>query len=43
MLQAIYKEVPVGYLYAGVTCDCLFQRRDDARDSWRLAQNVITS
>ena len=26
-----------------VICDCLFQRRDDARGSWRLAQDVITS
>ena len=23
-------------------CDCLFKRSDDARDSWRLAQDVIT-
>ena len=23
-----------------VTCDYLFERRDGARDSWRLAQNV---
>ena len=43
MLQAIYKEVPVRYLYACVTCDCLFQRRDDERENWRLAHNVITS
>ena len=23
-----------------VMCDCLFQRRDDAPDSWRLAQDI---
>ena len=26
-----------------VTCDCLFQMRDDARGGWRLAQDVNTS
>ena len=26
-----------------VIYDCLFQRRDDAHGSWRLAQGVITS
>ena len=51
MLQAIWKaqeplksslniirHVPIQH----VTCDCLFQRRDDACESWRLAQNIIT-
>ena len=26
-----------------VTCDCLFQKHDDARNIWRLAQDVIIS
>ena len=25
-----------------VTCDGLFQKRDNARDSWRFVQDVIT-
>ena len=45
MMQAIWKEVPVGLCLCiqHTTCDCLFQRRDDACDSWRLVQNIITS
>ena len=29
------------FLYNNVTCDCLFQRPDNAHGSWRLAQDVI--
>ena len=52
MLQATLKasgplksllDIIRSFLIQHVTCDCLFQRRDDARGSWRLAQDVIFS
>ena len=34
----IVRPVPIQH----VICDCLFQKRDNAGDSWRLAQDFIT-
>ena len=35
--------ISLGLCIQHVTCDGLFQMFNDAHDSWRLAQNIITS